>query len=376
MYGGSKNGELDGSFDMGNTPVWDFEVAPRDPVAVGCSFLNEKEKEGEAIWVWDLQKRKPITYLKGHTGVVYGIKMTPDGRQIVSASHDETLRVWDLASGCCVTALENPGAKLFPSVAITPDGKRVIASGKKHGLRIWDLERGTCMKTIYGKFDEVFCLATTPDGRRVVVGGWNPTIRVLDLASGKSVAALEGHTGSVHCIEFTADGKTVLSGSWDRALRVWDAKSCRCLSVYQAIAHINCTSPVDPRMNFVFGTESGELLFMRLHNVPGGLPVVTAVRLWRHAVADNPGRWDSEITVACPWCGQRVAVDGQLLDCIGTINQKTGLSSSQSPCLELPAAAWESPQLVSACPLCAQLLRFNPFVVDCREKHVCDCISR
>jgi len=37
-------------------------------------------------------------------------------------------------------------------------------------------------------------------------------------------------------------------------------------------------------------------------------------------------------------------------------------SENQSPCLDLPAEAWDEPRLLSACPLCRQPLKFNPFV--------------
>jgi WD40 repeat protein len=44
--------------------------------------------------------------VQGHTKAVLGIAFSPDGRHLVTGSNDETMRIWDLASGQHVTTLE------------------------------------------------------------------------------------------------------------------------------------------------------------------------------------------------------------------------------------------------------------------------------
>ena len=60
-----------------------------------------------------------------------GLTVTPDGRLMVSASWDNPLRVWDLASGTCLHVLEGHRERVT-GVCVTPDG---------HGVN-WDGERG------------------------------------------------------------------------------------------------------------------------------------------------------------------------------------------------------------------------------------------
>ena len=50
--------------------------------------------------------------LKGHSGAVYGVAVTPDGARAVSASHDNTLRVWDLATGEALASFEGHMARV------------------------------------------------------------------------------------------------------------------------------------------------------------------------------------------------------------------------------------------------------------------------
>jgi WD40 repeat protein len=56
----------------------------------------------------DLMSETPQT-LTGHSGFVFGFAFSPDGRWIVSASDDHTLRVWQVGSGSLVARIEVPG---------------------------------------------------------------------------------------------------------------------------------------------------------------------------------------------------------------------------------------------------------------------------
>ena len=55
--------------------------------------------DGDFLKVWDRKTGALIKVLEGHAGLVKSIAITPDGKQIVSASLDGTVRIWDLASG-------------------------------------------------------------------------------------------------------------------------------------------------------------------------------------------------------------------------------------------------------------------------------------
>ena len=67
--------------------------------------------------------------------------MTPDGKRAVSASHDKTLKVWDLASGTLLHDLEGTPTR-SDAVAVTPDGKRAVSASNDETLKVWDLASG------------------------------------------------------------------------------------------------------------------------------------------------------------------------------------------------------------------------------------------
>lgn len=65
----------------------------------------------------------------------------------------------------------------------------------------------------------------------------------------------------------------------------------------------------------------------------------------------------------------RFPVNEPILEVTRAINREAGLTPDKSPSLELPDEAWDEPRLLSECPLCPKPLKFNPFIVDNRDRY-------
>ncbi|WP_437628050.1 TIR domain-containing protein [Sorangium sp. So ce1151] len=83
-----------------------------------------------------------------------------DGRRIVSASDDSTLKVWDLASGKLLSTLEGASEGIdtleeghsgaVTACAISPDGQRIVSASNDRTLKVWDASTGKCLDTVRG----------------------------------------------------------------------------------------------------------------------------------------------------------------------------------------------------------------------------------
>ncbi len=79
--------------------------------------------------------------------MVYSAAFSPDGTRIVTASKDNTARIWDVFTGATVMTLRgHEGA--VRSVAFSPDGRRVVTGFRRHGARIWDVGTGATVMTV------------------------------------------------------------------------------------------------------------------------------------------------------------------------------------------------------------------------------------
>src|SRR5207249_2015611 len=81
----------------------------------------------EAASLPDLPHPALIRTLEGHAASVYGCAFSPDGKLIVSASADETLKVWDALTGQALRTLEGH-ADYVNGCAFSPDGKLIVSA--------------------------------------------------------------------------------------------------------------------------------------------------------------------------------------------------------------------------------------------------------
>jgi hypothetical protein len=207
-------------------------LTPDGKRAVSASFDT-------TLKVWDLRSGRELRTLEGHSGAVTGVALTPDGKCAVSASFDTTLKVWDLESGWPLCTLEGHSENVN-GVALTPDGKRAVSASDDYTLRVWDLESGRALRTLEGHSHWVKVVAVTPDGKRAVSASDDYTLKVWDLESGRTLHTLKRRHVCVRGVGLTPDGKCVVTASDDRTLKVWDLESGRALRTLEGHSdHVN-----------------------------------------------------------------------------------------------------------------------------------------
>ncbi len=151
---------------------------------------------------------------------VYFVAISPDGNTIVSGSDDETIKVWDLATGTKKRTLTGH-IDWVNSVAISPNGRTMVSGSCDETIKVWDLATGTKKRTLTGHTDWVNSVAISPDGRTMVSGSCDETIKIWDLATGTEKRTLSGHTDEVNSVAISPDGRTIVSGSQDKTIKVW-----------------------------------------------------------------------------------------------------------------------------------------------------------
>lgn len=75
----------------------------------------------------------------GHTGAITAVAYHPDGHHLATASHDETVRVWDTTTATCIHVLEGHTDPVW-GVAYHPDGRHLASVAANGVLRLWDVQ--------------------------------------------------------------------------------------------------------------------------------------------------------------------------------------------------------------------------------------------
>ncbi|KAG4432782.1 hypothetical protein IFR05_011734 [Cadophora sp. M221] len=163
--------------------------------------------------------------LEGHTDYVSSVAFSPDGKQIVSGSRDQTVRRWDAATGQLLLPVLEGHTDVVSSVAFSPDSKQIVSGSWDRTVRRWDAVTGQpLLPALEGHMNWVSSVAFSPDGKQIVSGSEDRIVRRWDAATGQPILpALEGHTNLVTSVAFSPDGKQIVSGSYDQTVRRWDA---------------------------------------------------------------------------------------------------------------------------------------------------------
>ena len=126
------------------------------------------------IRVWEAASRHDVAVLHGHTGVVTDLAFTADGRRLASTSQsgrqkftcDGTVRLWEVTRNADTSVLRGHTSYIYP-VAYSPDGQWVASGGWDNTVRLWDAATGES-SAILPHPGEVRALAFSPDSSWLV----------------------------------------------------------------------------------------------------------------------------------------------------------------------------------------------------------------
>uniref|UniRef100_A0A7N0U0S9 U3 small nucleolar RNA-associated protein 13 C-terminal domain-containing protein n=1 Tax=Kalanchoe fedtschenkoi TaxID=63787 RepID=A0A7N0U0S9_KALFE len=216
-------------------------------------FLDDEEQSIvlstnlEQISVYDLATMSCSYMLAGHTDRVLSLDTCTlsSGKSIIlSGSKDNTVRLWDAESRCCIGVgvghTEGVGA-----VAFSKRRKNFFVSGSRdRTLKIWNFEvlfddagkpttdlRAKAVVAAHDK--EINSLAVAPNDAFVCSGSQDRTASVWRLPDLVRVFVLKGHRKGVWSVEFSPVDQCVLTSSADKTIKIWNLQDGSCLKTFE-----------------------------------------------------------------------------------------------------------------------------------------------
>ena len=187
----------------------------------------------KTIRFWDLATYSPIRTLRppigrGWVGEIYSASLSPDGMWLAvsgftapEGTNDHSILLISLPDGQLVRRLRGNTLPV-QDIAFSPDGRWLAAAGTDGILRIWETSSWSLAKILPGHTARIDSLAWHPDSSRLVTGSWDTTCRFWTINDGRSIPVVTHGGRRVYCVAWSPDGQTVATGGGDRWVKLWD----------------------------------------------------------------------------------------------------------------------------------------------------------
>jgi WD40 repeat protein len=241
------------SVSIDKKPVWNYEGGPKESVASppivlarktngtktfdlsltvgggaqnptgGIQFFSvigvEKDPPGQNSVLPVSHAQEILMDLGTNVEVLRGVAFSPDGKRVVTASHDMTAILWDAATGRKVRVLQGHSGFIL-SVAFHPKANQVLTGSQDKTVILWDAATGHKLRAFQGHTGWVKSVAIGPDGRLILTGSLDKTVALWDIPTGKRVRSWS--TTFVHAVDFGPDGTQVVAALDDGTAKMWN----------------------------------------------------------------------------------------------------------------------------------------------------------
>ncbi|CAA6798832.1 MAG: Unknown protein [uncultured Sulfurovum sp.] len=93
----------------------------------------------EDIEIFDTKELKQLKILESHQEKITALALSPDNQYLLSASLDQTLKLWSLEGFELLTTIKSNLTKKITAIQFSSDSTKIFASSKE-GIKIWDVK--------------------------------------------------------------------------------------------------------------------------------------------------------------------------------------------------------------------------------------------
>jgi len=214
------------SISITGDTVFGASISPDNTkIAVGCT--------DNTVRIFDTASGKELHKIGNHENWVLGTVFGGDGKRIVSVGRDRAAKLTDADSGAFLENVNLLRGELA-AIARNPTKENVVIGGDERTPYIYMMDRPKNMKiaddtTLIRKLERqsgaIAALSWSNDGALIAVAGAGPEVNIYEAESGKRISACKGHAAGIYAIAFTPDGKTLATGGFDGFVRTYNTKT-------------------------------------------------------------------------------------------------------------------------------------------------------
>eukprot|EP00795_Rhopilema_esculentum_P008237 gene8237-14175_t len=215
------------------------------------------------IRCWRTDSEEPFCLsFEHHTDWVNSLILCRNGKTLLSASSDTTVKVWDAFGGYCMSTLRTH-KDYVKALAYAQDKEMVASGGFDKQIFLWDVNVLTALtatnntvitSSLGGQKDSIYSLALNSAGTVLVSGSTEKILRVWDPRSCSKEMKLKGHADNVKAVLLNSDGTECLSGSSDGTIKLWSLGQQRCVATYKIHDEGVWTLASDEHLSFFYSS--------------------------------------------------------------------------------------------------------------------------
>ena len=230
-----------------NDEILDLRFHPTTPHLIAATNSPQ-------VRVFHTQQLHAAAILSGHVDVVMGVDVSGDGRWVVTASKDRTVRVWEGGGewrcvGVCEGHAESVGCVAFSRGTAKP---YIVSGARDRTVKMWDatpllslspsspsssspptILSLPCLSTLAAHSKDINCIASSPNGRLIASGSEDRSISLCSSSPHSPLARLQGHRRGVWSVRFSPVEKVLASASGDKTVKVWSLVDWSCLKTLE-----------------------------------------------------------------------------------------------------------------------------------------------
>lgn len=176
------------------------------------------------VKIWDTQSGQLLDTLK-HDDSVRDVVISRDGKTIVSASRDGIIKFWDWNGQKAHLRYERKRAsKSIADIVMSANGKILASGGQDGKVNVWDVPSGQLLRFLSLNQSRITSVAIAQDGQTIIWGNQNKEV-ILWKTSFRKPKLLGEHQGTVSEIKISPNGKMLASAGDDAVIKIWDLRS-------------------------------------------------------------------------------------------------------------------------------------------------------
>ncbi|MBY0558220.1 protein kinase [Hyphomicrobium sp.] len=174
---------------------------------------------------------KQTAQIKAHDGAIDELALSGDGRLIVTASDEPTLKIWSYDSHYQQGTIPLEDG---PATALAVRNNRVVTGHSNGAIGVYDLDTRRRLYRFKRNDATIWSVAFAGSEDRIAAASHDWTVAMWETASEAAPAAiLQGHENAVQALATDAAGQWIASGGADRAIRVWNAETRETRRIYR-----------------------------------------------------------------------------------------------------------------------------------------------